>query len=85
MVDKPANPEVRAIIDKALEGRSIPISRRVILYHYFDKVVHSLKDRSTGGLTQDEITQTFEKSLKDYSKEYAMKIYQGPSEQLQGA
>jgi hypothetical protein len=51
MVDKPANPKVRAIIDKALEGRSIPISRRVILYHYFDKVVHSLKEKSTGGLT----------------------------------
>jgi hypothetical protein len=51
MVDKPANPKVRAIIDKALEGRSIPISRRVILYHYFDKVVQSLKEKSTGGLT----------------------------------
>ena len=85
MVDKPANPKVRAIIDKALEGRSIPISRRVILYHYFDKVVHSLKEKSTGGLTQDEITQTFEKALKEYSKEYAMKIYQGPSEQLHAA
>ncbi len=56
MIEKPSNPTVRSIIDKALEGRSIPISRRVILYHYFDKVIKSLKDKSTGGLTQDEIT-----------------------------
>jgi hypothetical protein len=32
MIEKPSNPTVRSIIDKALEGRSIPISRRVILY-----------------------------------------------------
>lgn len=51
MVDKPTNAKVRGIIDKALEGRSIPISRRVILYHYFDKVVGTLKEKSAGGLT----------------------------------
>ena len=51
MVDKPTSPQVRLMIDRAFEGRSIPISRRVILSHYFDKVVKSLKEKSAGGLT----------------------------------
>ncbi len=85
MIDKPASGRARALIDRALEGRSIPIARRVILYHYFDKVIGSLKEKSEGGLTQEEIKQSFEQALKDYSQEYAMKIYKGPLEQLQAA
>lgn len=46
MVDRPANAESLKIIDQAFEGRSVPIARRVILYHYFDNLINRLKTKS---------------------------------------
>ncbi len=43
MVDKTPNPESFKLIDKAFEGRSVPIARRVILYHFFDNLINRLK------------------------------------------
>lgn len=43
MVDKNTSTEAKSIIDSIFEGKSIPISRRVILYHYFDSVLQNLK------------------------------------------
>jgi hypothetical protein len=42
MVDKPVSEEAKKVIDQIFEGRSIPISRRVILYHYVDSVLRNL-------------------------------------------
>lgn len=85
MVEKPQDPKVRLIIDRALEGRSIPISRRVILYHYFEKIINNLEKVKHGGFTKEEIQKAFENGLTDYSKEYAMNIYKNPLEQLSAA
>ena len=42
MIDKPVSEESRKIIDSTFEGRSIPIARRVVLYHYFDAIIKNL-------------------------------------------
>ena len=49
MVDKATNnheaasAEAKKIIDKVFDGKSIPISRRVILQHYFATVLKNLQ------------------------------------------
>ena len=49
MVDKSYyTSDAKQVIDKVFDGKSIPISRRVILYHYFDAVLKNLR-LSTGG------------------------------------
>jgi len=35
---------VKKIIDQAFEGRSIPISRRIILTHYLNVMLKGLKE-----------------------------------------
>lgn len=66
-----------------MEGRSIPIARRVILYQYFDQVFSQLKGKNN--FTKEELNQAFETALKNYSKDSAMKIYHNPIEQLEAA
>lgn len=76
MVEKPASLEARKLIDQVFEGRSVPISRRVILYHYLDSVLRNVPN----GASKLQILASLELGLKDYSKEYQDKIYKNPLE-----
>jgi len=43
MVEKNYSPHTRSLIDQIFEGKSLPISRRVVLYHYFDSIIKNLQ------------------------------------------
>ena len=77
MVERPASAESLKIIDQAFEGRSVPIARRVILYHYFDTLINRLKGKSQVTVGA-ELDQNLEEALKDYTKDYTEKIYKQP-------
>ena len=74
MVNKPANEETRRIIDNAFEGRSVPIARRVILYHYFDSLINKLKAQGQSA-NKEALDQSLEQALADYTKDYQAKLY----------
>ena len=66
------------MIESAFEGRSVPISRRLILYHYLDAVYKNLK--SDQPLTKEALNQALEKGLQGYMKDYSDRIYKNPVE-----
>jgi hypothetical protein len=70
-------------VDKVFEGKSVPISRRVILYHYFDSFLKNLQINQA--LTESQISHALEKGLVDYVKAYEDHIYKNPLEQLRKA
>ena len=83
MIDRIDNESSQQIIDKAFEGRSIPISRRVILYHYFDSLLKHLKP--SGTISEGQIQSAMEKGLADYSKQFSDLLYKNPMEQIKKA
>lgn len=42
MVAKNYSQQARTLIDQVFEGKSLPISRRVLLYHYMDSVIKNI-------------------------------------------
>jgi hypothetical protein len=82
MVDKPVNKQNRELLDQILEGRSIPISRRVILTHYIDQVLKSVQGAS---LTQAQITAALNQALAQYATSHATVLYANPLMQLRAA
>ena len=85
MVEQPSGEAVK-VIERAFEGRSIPISRRVILYHYFDSMLRNLKGfGTTTKFTDADIHSALQAGLADYTKEYTSRIYANPLVQLQHA
>jgi hypothetical protein len=47
MVDKTISDSTKQIVDNVFEGKSIPIARRVILYHYFDAFLKNVNNLRT--------------------------------------
>lgn len=64
LVDRNLSQSVKKIIDHAFEGRSVPISRRVVLQHYFEKVIKNLP--SLENVSRDDLGKALEKALADY-------------------
>jgi hypothetical protein len=56
----------------------VPISRRVVLQHYFEKVVNNLP--KIENVSREELQQALEKALADYKSDYASVIYKNPIE-----
>lgn len=55
MIDKPLSHESKQFIDKVFEGRSIPIARRLILYHYLDAIMRQVGASKSGQIDQTQI------------------------------
>lgn len=47
--------KTRQIISKAMEGRSIPIARRVIIKQYLEKVLQNLSSKDGEQISKDQI------------------------------
>ena len=78
MVSEPkVSPEVMQLVDQAFEGRSIPISRRVVLGHYVASVLNQSKGKT---LTKDQLKQVFQNAIREFAKDSSEKIYKNPSE-----
>ncbi|CDW85989.1 UNKNOWN [Stylonychia lemnae] len=84
MVDKNVSGDSQKIIDQVFNGKSIPISRRVILYHYFASIIKNLQGTNKA-LNQQEIEKALQQGLDDYVKSYKSQIYENPLEQLKNA
>eukprot|EP00347_Sterkiella_histriomuscorum_P008237 403345856 len=84
MVDKNYSAQSHQLIDQVFEGKSIPISRRIILYHYFDQMLKAMsKQINQKQLTEQEVNQAIQRGLDEYVKTYKSQIYERPSQQLE--
>jgi len=67
---------VGRIVDQVFEGRSIPISRRVILSHYIASVLSQAKGKT---LSREQTLQVFETAIKEFNKETEGSLYKNPA------
>jgi hypothetical protein len=57
MIDRNYSPHTRSLLDQVFEGRSIPVARRVILYHYFDSILSNLSYLKSGNTINKQISE----------------------------
>ena len=73
---EPVSIDIAKIVDQVFEGRSIPISRRVILSHYIASVLSQAKGKT---LSKEEALKVFEAAIKEFNKETESSLYKNPA------